>query len=71
MPTKQPLAYDVLPHETIAGIARHQVLDAIVDAWLPQASISHSNVSSFSPSRDVHRCESGMAALRRFVTLNG
>ena len=38
--TKQPFAYDVLPHETIAGMAGRQVLDAIVDGRLPQAPIS-------------------------------
>jgi hypothetical protein len=38
--TKQPYPYDVLPHETIAGMAGRQVLDAIVDGRLPQAPIS-------------------------------
>ncbi len=38
--TKQPFAYDVLPHRTIASMAGRQVLDAIVDGRLLQAPIS-------------------------------
>jgi hypothetical protein len=38
--TKQPFAYDVLPHEAVAGMAGRQVQDAIVDGRLPQGSIS-------------------------------